>query len=382
VRAFVKQYLILLLLSTSFCFRLFAENVEVTITKHIENVKPAFPNDNVSIVFGCDDNYAMYLGVCLQSLIETSSAKHNYDIWILDGNISENNRRGIVKLINGRRNFSIRFFNVNDFVEKNIEKFRIYNKYLTLAAYYRLFIPQIFFNYGRMLYLDCDIIVNTDLSKLFYSNLNSKSIGAAQDYSMSWKSFRQYAERIKGKKSEEYFNSGVILFDIKKTAKENISNKCLEYLSSRKDEKGEFHEDQDALNAVCIDNVKLIDKRWNGMMHTYSSDINETNFDMNFHIIHYSNPRKPWFCSTPFDAIWWHYAAKTPFYKDILARNRNLIILQMIRIRIMHFSIVLLQWLHMDDLIWRLEKIQLSLIAKTVGAMTDMAAFKHLKIFP
>ncbi|MDR2645993.1 MAG: glycosyltransferase family 8 protein [Holosporaceae bacterium] len=380
MHVFVKRCLLILMLPfLSFGYCLSETNIEVKITKLVKDVKPAFPNDNVSIVFGCDDNYAMYLGVCLQSLIETSSEKHNYDIWILEGNISENNRRGIINLIKGRKNFSIRFFNIDDFVEKNKEKFRIFNKHLTVSTYYRLFIPQIFSNYRRMLYLDCDIIINSDISELFNVDMNGKSVGAVKDRSMCTNS-RKYVKRIKGKKNGDYFNAGVMLFNIDKTARENITDKCLEYLFSRKDGKDEFLEDQDALNAVCIDNVKLIDGRWNVLMYGYYLGMNKGSHNIiNFYIVHYFSSKKPWMCSTPLDAIWWRYAARTSFYHDILARNRNLIIFHIIRIRVVYFLVALLQWLHMDDLIWKTAKLRLSLIARTMEIMKDMAAFKHLK---
>ena len=45
-------------------------------------VKPAFANENIPVVFSSDNGYALYLGVCIRSLIANSSSNHNYDIVI------------------------------------------------------------------------------------------------------------------------------------------------------------------------------------------------------------------------------------------------------------------------------------------------------------
>jgi hypothetical protein len=117
------------------------------VVRSLAEVKPAFGQNNVSIVFGSDDNYAMYLGVCLRSLIDNAGPNSNYDVWILDGGIAEQNRKILLDFVKNRKNFSLRFFDVGPLVEKYREKLRIYNWWLTTAAYYRLFIPRIFFSY-------------------------------------------------------------------------------------------------------------------------------------------------------------------------------------------------------------------------------------------
>ncbi|MDR2107163.1 MAG: hypothetical protein LBO73_01410, partial [Holosporaceae bacterium] len=65
---------------------------EVKVVSSVEEAKPAFGGNSVSVVFGSDDNYAMYLTVALRSLIDNSSRNRKYDVWILDGGISEDKR--------------------------------------------------------------------------------------------------------------------------------------------------------------------------------------------------------------------------------------------------------------------------------------------------
>ena len=74
----------------------------------MKKVEPAFLQNNIPVVFAVDNNYAPYLSVCLESLINSSSITNNYDIWILDGGLSADIRYKLQSLIHNKRNFSIR----------------------------------------------------------------------------------------------------------------------------------------------------------------------------------------------------------------------------------------------------------------------------------
>jgi lipopolysaccharide biosynthesis glycosyltransferase len=285
---------------------------EVKVVSSVEEVKPAFGGNGVSVVFASDDNFAMYLTVALRSLIDNSSRNRSYDVWILDGGISEDKRKVIFNLPRegGHDNFSIRFFDIKPFMKGREDIFRIHNKHLSVACYYRLFIPQIFTAYRRMLYLDADLIALADIAELFDTDLKGNSIGAVRDYVVSV----EYAQSVRGNKWREYFNSGVLLFDVKKAMKEDIGNRCLEYLFSRKNDAGAFAEDQDALNAVCISNLKLMEYKWNAQAFYPEENLIP---GKDILIMHYACP-KPWKYNIGFGDLWWKYAEKTPYYRRLV----------------------------------------------------------------
>ena len=143
-------------------------------------IEPAYKNNNIPVVFSVDDNYAPYLSVCLQSLILHSSKKYNYDIWILDGGLGKDRQTRILKLINNTPNISIRFFDITSFSELGNYTFSISN-HASIANYYRLFIPIIFENYTKLLYLDCDLLICRDVSQLYNTNLDGSMLGAIND---------------------------------------------------------------------------------------------------------------------------------------------------------------------------------------------------------
>ena len=322
------------------CFLLGAQNLASSLppasptllVQNLEEVKPAFGQNNVCVIFGCDDNYALYLGVCLSSLMDHSSKDHNYDIWILDGGIVEDKRRALLSLIQNKKNFSLRFFDISRLVNDNREKLHIYSGHvsLTIATYFRLFIPKIFSAYDRVVYLDCDMIINADIEKLFSVDLEGKTIGAVSYVTRCSQSFQKNAKAIRGDKWLSYFFPGVMAFDIKKAIAKNITNRSLEFLAT-KSSKERFCEDQDALNAAC-DDVKLLDERW--LLLVGSTKRPSERLKDNY-IVHYCN--KPWRESTSLDDVWWNCAAQTPFYRDILLHNWKLIIGKMVDIEISYF---------------------------------------------
>ncbi|MDR2666672.1 MAG: glycosyltransferase family 8 protein [Holosporales bacterium] len=315
-----------------------ALNASTVIHELAQQIAPAFEKRNFPIVFASDENYAMYLGVTIQSLIDNSSDQNNYDILVLDSGISDGNKEGIVGLIKGRKNFSIRFFDMSKIVEEHKDKLHPQG-YWSVAAYYRLFIPQIFNVYSKMLYLDCDLIINEDVAKLFEENLAGNLVGASKCYHICpgkdrpcrW---RDYCEGILMLDDHDnYFNSGVLLLNIKKMLESNFTEKCL---SVKIDHKKLQFPDEGLLNIVCEGKVLFIDERWNVPWHwnlpqSKFKAANEPWFwtyqerSIHPYIIHYTTEQKPWNSRAcePGMNIWWYHARKTPFYKKLVEQSKN-----------------------------------------------------------
>ena len=58
---------------------------------------PAFKENNFTIAFASDNNYVGYLSVAMLSLIENCSNRYNYDIVVLENNISNKNKKLLYK---------------------------------------------------------------------------------------------------------------------------------------------------------------------------------------------------------------------------------------------------------------------------------------------
>jgi lipopolysaccharide biosynthesis glycosyltransferase len=309
---------------------------EVRVVKDTKNCTPAFKENNISVVLACDDNYALYCGVAIRSLIDNSSDGNNYDIWILDGGISEEHREDILSLSKNKKNISIRFFDIGPYAEQYAGIFFV-NGHISAAAYYRLFIPQIFYNYKKIAYLDCDIIVNADIAELYNTDLGGESLGAIRTHHVcggqncDWGKYCEGA--LKMSNHENYFNSGVLLFNVAKIYKEDFSGKCF----SKLQELGNCAtHDEGVLNAVCEKETRFIDEKWDVQWHWKLPHLNWRIFNEpwngGYHearmmpsILHYTTGDKPWsmgLCEPGVD-LWWYHARKTPFYNKIKEKHRR-----------------------------------------------------------
>lgn len=69
---------------------------------------PAYSENNVPVIIACSNYYAPYAGVFIQSLADHATPEHNYDIIIMEREISQENKRLLSSLNKDRKNISIR----------------------------------------------------------------------------------------------------------------------------------------------------------------------------------------------------------------------------------------------------------------------------------
>ena len=81
------------------------------------SLKPAFTENNIPVVITASNQYAPYAGVFIQSLINHAADNNNYDIIVLEREISDSNKSLLKLLINEHSNISIRFHNPSVFFE-------------------------------------------------------------------------------------------------------------------------------------------------------------------------------------------------------------------------------------------------------------------------
>ena len=263
----------------------------------------------IPIFFATDDNYIPFLTVAIRSLIDNASTNYNYKILVLNSGIKKENE-AIIKNLE-KDNFEINFINVNEKVDSIADdlSYRL-RDYYSNSIYYRLFIPSLFPDYDKALYLDADIVVIDDISKLYFEDLGDNLVGAITDDVVNTNdTFVKYATVALGIDAKEYFNSGILLMNLKEFRKENIEEKFIHLLSTYNF--NVIAPDQDYLNYLCRGRVKYLHKGWDRM-----ALIEDKNFDnKDLHLIHYNMFQKPWnYHNIPYENYFWEYAEKTCFY--------------------------------------------------------------------
>ncbi len=209
----------------------------------------------IDIVLSPDDNYVEHCLVSMISIMENKKITDEVTFYILNGGLQEYNKQ-LFRLF--AQNYKIPVI----LVDINPEDFKEYqNERWGLAYAYRLKLPSLLPHVSKVIYLDCDTIVNSSLSSFFYSDLGENSLGMIPDM---W--YKKQGARFP-QKTRPYCNSGVLLIDLDKWRKRNIERKLYESFLENK-EIFDFP-DQDILNTVLDNQIKIFDYKYNLQWHAY-----------------------------------------------------------------------------------------------------------------
>lgn len=213
------------------------------------------------IVYASDDKFAEILGVSLVSLYENSKDMDDIVVYILDSGILEQNKRKLLSVCHFYNRSEITFIyakNISDKLSMNVVVDRG-----SLSQYARLFVSSdLPDELQRVLYLDCDIIINRSIRELWNLDLHGKTIGALMDAFSKY-----YRGNIGLEENDVMFNSGVMLIDLDKWKKDEIERKVLDFIVSKhgKVQQG----DQGALNAVLSHDTYCFEPHFNSVTIFY-----------------------------------------------------------------------------------------------------------------
>lgn len=269
----------------------------------------------IPIFFAVDDNYVPCLAVSIKSLIANSSKDYYYSIKILYTDISEEHQKSIEKF--EQENVGIEFVDLNYYIEKIKDKL-FTRDYYSKTTYFRLFIPNLYPQYSKALYLDSDVIVLSDIANLYNIDMEDNLVAAAPDEVILYtKVFSEYAEKVVGVSDyRNYFNAGVLLMNLDELKKIHFQDKFMRLLETIK---FTVAQDQDYLNRLCKGRVKLIDGTWNKMPSFCNELPNE-----NLNLIHYNLAYKPWhFEDIAYKDYFWEYAKQTEYFEEFKRIQEN-----------------------------------------------------------
>ena len=220
------------------------------------------------------------------------------------------------------KNVRVRCINV-----KKILNINLYNQgRFSQEIFFRFLLPQLFYGYKKIIYLDCDIIVKSDIAQLYDTNIDHFAIAGVKN--PSTKMFVEYCKKKLGLSEEKYINSGVLLINIPYWIKNCLPDKSFQIIGDC----GKWiTPDQDIINIVCQDKIYYLPLEWNAINsqnNLYASDISDlikqNNIVKNAKILHFAGAKKPWIFIKHENAdIWWNYAKKSLFYEYIIREYQN-----------------------------------------------------------
>ncbi len=293
------------------------------------SILPTSLTDNkIPIVLSIDNNYATYAYVTIYSILENANQNTYYDFYILTPEQSEITISDKISGLQKKYNCNIQFITIkSDSICNTLDD-------IPNAMYYRLLIADLLPQYSKCIYLDTDLIVLSDLTELFNTDLTGYYIAGVKDWA-SIHSYKQFHPQIIDKfidllDMQNYVNSGVLVMNLDLIRKHNLVPKFKELIKHGVDDRRSFpYQDQDIINIICRNHIKCIDTRYNfmsnfddiitqGLLSEGFSNEKIKQIINNPAIIHYAM-EKPWEEEyNSFSKIWWEYAVHTPFFTQIV----------------------------------------------------------------
>lgn len=185
--------------------------------------------------------------------------------------------------------------------------------YFTLTIYFRLFIPAMFPQYEKGIYIDSDVVLNADPAELFDIDIGENFIGACRDLSIAdIPPLVTYTEQAVGVQAHEYVNSGVLLMNLKKMREQDLEGHFLNLLNT-------YHfdsvaPDQDYLNAMCNGKIHYLPEEWDAMPNNARPPLAHPK------LIHYNLFSKPWcYSGVQYEREFWAYAESSGYLAEIKA---------------------------------------------------------------
>lgn len=248
----------------------------------------------MEVVFTINNSYTQHLVVTIISLLKNNSSTY-FNIHIISSDLRNENIK-LIKKVTKKGHCQLFFYNIKNQI--NVD-FKI-DGHASSANYFRLFLSNILpTNINKVIYLDSDLIILGEINQLWFTNIEGFALAAVN---------HENIERSKtlGLRNNEYFNSGVMLINLKWWRINNIEANFLDFIKNQH-EKIKFW-DQDVLNYTLSNYIFYLDEVWNFTKpYALSSDIK---------ILHFIGKHKPWdihYKDNMNKRLYFKYLLKTPW---------------------------------------------------------------------
>lgn len=270
------------------------------------------PSDIPYIACVTDAFYARHLGVTICSLLENRSENYPVHFLIFADQIQPKDRSRLIELIESYQ-CAYTFLTIDTSDYRDLATYY----HLTHATYYRTTLPDALDeSIHKILYLDCDVIVEDDIRELYNYPLNGKVSGAVEN-----PGFDRY-EQLNIPPQYGYFNAGIMLIDVVQWKQHQISKKIMDLLAGTSGGGALKFGNQDSFNAVLYDQWESLPIQWNVQREMFKA--HRKNPQMypeaaNPSIIHYTSSWKPWdyLNDHPLKEAYFKYLKRTPWKNDV-----------------------------------------------------------------
>ena len=279
----------------------------------------------INVVYITDENYAMPTCVSIRSLIDNTKSD-SLNIYVIAEEISSESKRAFESLQTDS-NCALEIVSIDagkyDKFAK-LDKIKSGDVHVTPCSIYKFELAEILSECDRVLYLDGDIIVQGDVGEIYNTDLGTNYLAAAKEMGDNYSEGQSFLAKRIGL-NREYFNSGVMMFNLDLLRKDRVFDKLIEYRNNGIN----FFMDQDAFNYVCGERWTLLPYKYNFRTAVFDQkdieEVNESYYkDRKYEciedciddqvVLHLSDALKPWKFFLPFYTdIFLKYYSRTSY---------------------------------------------------------------------
>jgi lipopolysaccharide biosynthesis glycosyltransferase len=184
--------------------------------------------ETVDIAFVFDDRFSDLFRVAAHSIAENTRA--DLAIHVVDCGIAEENRAKILRLPDHCKRIKTVEFGIPRRIPV-LENLPMAGHFSS-AIFYRLAIPKVFPGLKRVIYLDCDVVGDGDIVKLWEEDLHGRPFGAVEE---DGNFFQRKTRLLRRKKlgmaaDDAYYSSGTLLIDCRRFEESRIFERVIDYL--------------------------------------------------------------------------------------------------------------------------------------------------------
>ena len=278
----------------------------------------------IPIVLYVNNQNLPFIYTIMISILENGNRNTYYTFYLLTPfNLTKTNKKQILELNNKYKCYIYIIY-----IQKILANMKGEKSYKNLYYYYyRLLLGDLIpKDIDKCIYLDVDTCANKDLSELFNIDMKDNYIAGVVSADYYFDEEKE-CKRLNISSMKQYVNSGMLLINLNKIRKDNVSQNFLKILKTSHN----FTE-QDILNVACYRKIITLPPKYNSMISILKDnnpllrdlyreqEINEAKNSP--FIIHYSDKNKPWNSINVYmEKYWWDIAKKTPYINTLFTRE-------------------------------------------------------------
>ena len=227
----------------------------------------------ISIALCADANYAPHLATTLQSIFQ-HNRDEDLDVHVIctDDEPTARSRMEQVAHAFGRK-LTFHVSGVDGFSHLMVRE------HFSHAVFLRLLLPEMLPHVSRLIYLDCDLLVEAPLAPLWATDVEGKACAGVKEPGLSGRLGVR-----------DYINSGVLLLNLDYWRRHEVASQCISWLANNREQA--LMVDQDAINVVLDGQFVFLPQMWN---LNSADELGAASLQANpQRVLHFAGPYKPW----------------------------------------------------------------------------------------